>query len=68
MAAILGITPYPMEAEPHSIQKILMLVNGELHKPIDILDLFFHTTPTILLMIKLYRMYVLKIGIEIKEN
>lgn len=61
LAVILGITPYPMEAEPHSIQKITMLINGELSKPIDILDLIFHITPTILLGIKLYRMYVLKL-------
>jgi len=68
LAIVLGITPYPMEAQPHSIQKVIMLFSGELHKGIDILDLFFHTTPTILLLIKLYRMHVLKIDSPVNDK
>jgi hypothetical protein len=40
---------------PHVVEKILMLKNGTLHRPIDIFDLIFHLTPLILLILKLWR-------------
>ena len=43
---------YPM---PHVIEKILMLKDGKLSKPIDIFDLFFHLIPTALLVLKVVR-------------
>ena len=53
VAIILGLAPFsPM---PHAIEKIIMLSEGRLSRPIDIFDLFFHLTPAILLMIKLGR-------------
>ncbi len=46
----------PFVPEPHSIQKIGMLLAGTLSKPIDIFDLFWHFLPLTLLLIRLYRM------------
>ena len=52
-AIFMGLTPFtPM---PHVIEKLTMLVNGQLSRPIDIFDLLFHLSPTILLLIKLGR-------------
>jgi len=45
----------PLAPMPHVVEKIIMLKNGELTKPIDIFDLFYHFVPTILLIIKLKR-------------
>jgi len=45
----------PFMPEPHVWQKIKMLVDGSLIRPIDIFDLFLHGTPFILLGLKLYR-------------
>lgn len=53
----------PFVPEPHLFEKIKMLVAGELVKPLDILDLFWHGVPPILLTIRLYRQFVLKIGV-----
>ena len=43
----------PFAPEPHLWQKLKMLADGTLSKPIDIFDLFMHGTPLVLLMIKL---------------
>lgn len=45
----------PISPMPHVVEKILMLKNWTLHKPLDIFDLFFHLTPLILLIIKTVR-------------
>jgi hypothetical protein len=45
----------PFRPMPHVIEKLIMLKNGSLSKPIDIFDLFYHLTPTILLIIKMVR-------------
>ncbi|HFD32569.1 MAG TPA: RND transporter [Gammaproteobacteria bacterium] len=46
----LGLAPF--NPEPHVLEKITMLLNGELTKPIDMFDLMLHGTPWILLIIK----------------
>lgn len=46
----------PFLPEPHLLEKIRMLFSGELSKPIDIFDLFWHLTPLTLLLIRLYRL------------
>jgi hypothetical protein len=52
-AILLGLAPFaPL---PHLVEKIMMLVDGRLSRPIDIFDLLFHLSPTILLLIKLVR-------------
>lgn len=51
IAVMLALAPfYP---EPHLVEKLRMLGNGELTRPIDIFDLFMHGTPLALLAIKL---------------
>ncbi|THB69761.1 MAG: RND transporter [Desulfovibrio sp.] len=45
----------PVYPEPHAWEKLKMLFAGTLKKPIDIFDLFLHTTPTILLCVKAIR-------------
>ncbi|MBK6607993.1 MAG: hypothetical protein KBF99_04475 [Leptospiraceae bacterium] len=51
-AVLMGLAPFvPM---PHSIEKILLLVKGELTKPIDIFDLLFHLSPLFIIGLKFY--------------
>jgi hypothetical protein len=45
---------YPI---PHFVEKLIMLKNGTLKKPIDIFDLFYHSAPLILLIVKFVRDY-----------
>lgn len=47
----------PFKPMPHVIEKLIMLKNGTLTRPIDIFDLFYHLIPTILLIMKLIRDY-----------
>ena len=60
IAIFLLIAPYPREPMPHLFQKITMLMNGTLSRPIDIFDLFQHGLPITLLVLKLIRMAMLK--------
>lgn len=50
----------PIMPQPHLLQKIQMLVNGELTRPIDIFDLFWHCLFPLLLILKLVRIAQLK--------
>ena len=52
-ALLLGLAPFV--PEPHLWEKLKMLANGELHRPIDIFDLFMHAAPAVLLVVKLAR-------------
>ena len=45
----------PFKPMPHVLEKLIMLKNGTLTKPIDIFDLFYHLLPTIILGLKIYR-------------
>ena len=45
----LGLAPF---APPHIWEKLVMLRNGELSRPIDWFDLFYHGVPWLLLIIK----------------
>ncbi|WP_300455438.1 hypothetical protein [Desulfobacula sp.] len=42
----------PMRPMSHVIEKIIMLTNGTLTRPIDIFDLLFHLFPLMLLVLK----------------
>jgi len=53
-AAILMLLA-PFYPVPHVWEKLLMLKEGTLKKPIDIFDLVFHMAPTIVLLLKLFR-------------
>ena len=54
MCVLLGFAPFI--PEPHIVEKIRILFHGNLKKPLDIFDLFYHSAPFILLVIKLIRM------------
>jgi len=55
IALLLGLAPFFPEFKPHLLEKIKMLVDGSLTKPIDIFDLFMHGTPWVLLGLKTIR-------------
>lgn len=46
----------PFVPEPHLLEKAGMLLAGELSKPLDIFDFFWHLLPLTLLVIRLVRM------------
>lgn len=56
-AAMLGLAPF--QPEPHLVEKLRMLFQGNLGKPTDVFDLFMHGTPLILLTIKAIRQFIL---------
>ncbi len=45
----------PFSPEPHLVEKYHMLMAGNLNKPLDIFDVFWHLLPAALLGIKLIR-------------
>jgi len=50
----LGLAPFA--PEPHVVEKLKMLVDGTLQRPVDIFDLLMHGAPWILLLTRLIRM------------
>ncbi len=54
LTILLGLAPFV--PEPHIVEKLRMLSQGTLRKPIDIFDLFYHAAPFVLLIIKLIRL------------
>ncbi|WP_457648806.1 RND transporter [Profundibacter sp.] len=54
VALLLGLAPFV--PEPHVLEKLRMLMAGELSKPIDIFDLVMHGAPWVLVLAKLARM------------
>ena len=54
VAAILMLLA-PFSPMPHVVEKLIMLKNGNLHRTIDIFDLFFHLVPGILLLLKILK-------------
>ena len=48
IGVLLGLAP--MQPEPHLVEKLRMLGDGELKKAIDIFDLFMHGLPPLLLL------------------
>jgi len=45
----LGLAPY---SPPHLFEKLALLVQGRLVRPIDWFDLFLHSAPWLILMLK----------------
>ena len=43
---------YPM---PHVLEKLIMLKDGTLKRPLDIFDLFYHCIPLLVLILKIIR-------------
>lgn len=58
VAVMLGIAP--LGSQPHLLEKLGMLMNGTLVKPIDIFDLVLHSIFSVLLLIKILRIVVLR--------
>lgn len=50
LALTLGLAPFA--PEPHIVEKLRMLADGSLSRPIDIFDLVLHGTPWVLLVTK----------------
>ncbi|MBF0189474.1 MAG: RND transporter [Magnetococcales bacterium] len=53
VAVLLGGAPFV--PEPHLIEKLRMLAQGTLSRPIDIFDLLMHGTPLVMLLLKFLR-------------
>jgi hypothetical protein len=51
LTIFMGLAPFV--PEPHLVEKVRMLFEGTLRRPLDIFDLFFHLFPLILLILKL---------------
>ena len=45
----------PFRPMPHVVEKLIMLKNGTLSKPIDLFDLFYHLIPSVILILKIMR-------------
>jgi hypothetical protein len=45
----------PFRPMPHVVEKLVMLKNGTLIKPIDVFDLFYHLSPAFLLILKILK-------------
>ncbi len=52
MAALL-LGAMPVVPEPHLFEKVRMLLNGTLVKPVDIFDLFWHGWPILWIVLRL---------------
>ncbi|HSJ48382.1 MAG TPA: RND transporter [Gammaproteobacteria bacterium] len=59
-ALLLGAAPFV--PEPHLVEKLRMLLTGELARPIDVFDLFLHGILPLLLLLKLGRMAAARSG------
>ena len=42
----------PFRPMPHLVEKMIMLQNGALTRPIDLFDVIFHLAPTLILLWK----------------
>jgi len=54
IALTLGLAPFT--PEPHILEKLRMLVAGELTRPLDWFDLVLHGAPWLILLAKILRM------------
>jgi len=50
-AILLGVMP--ITPEPHLVEKMRMLLNGTLVKPVDMFDLFWHGWPLLWIALRL---------------
>jgi hypothetical protein len=56
LLAVLFLGGAPFVPEPHLFEKIRMVGQGTLTKPLDIFDLLYHASPLILLVVKISRL------------
>ncbi|MFC7435383.1 hypothetical protein ACFQNJ_12795 [Hydrogenophaga bisanensis] len=57
IAIALWLAVAPIVPEPHLIEKLRMLSQDTLTRPLDIFDLLLHSAPLVLLGIRLWRMW-----------
>ncbi len=50
----------PITPEPHLIEKLRMLGQGTLTRPLDIFDLCLHSVPIVVLALRLWRQFISK--------
>lgn len=50
VAILLGLAPF--QPEPHLVEKLRMLFQGTLSRPVDIFDLLMHSSPLVLITLK----------------
>jgi hypothetical protein len=55
IAVALWMAFAPFTPEPHLLEKLRMLSNGTLSRPLDMFDLLLHAFPLILLGLRLWR-------------
>jgi len=53
IALLLGLAPF--RPKPHLVEKLQMLAQGTLAKPIDVFDLLLHGIPILVLLLKVIR-------------
>lgn len=53
--AVLTLGLAPFAPEPHIVEKLRMLAQGTLKRPLDIFDLLMHAAPFLLVFAKLVR-------------
>jgi hypothetical protein len=52
----------PITPEPHLVDKVRLLSQGPLTRPLDIFDLFIHTAPLALLALRVWRLVKVRLG------
>jgi len=55
LAVFLGAAP--ISPEPHLVEKLRMLVQGQLVRPLDMFDLAMHGAPIVLVVLKAWRSF-----------
>jgi hypothetical protein len=60
VAAWMGVAP--ITPEPHLVEKVRMLSQGVLTRPLDIFDLFIHTAPLAVLALRVWRLVKARAG------
>lgn len=50
----------PISPEPHLLEKLRMLSQGALVKPLDMFDLLLHSAPIVLLLLRLWRKFMVR--------
>lgn len=61
MGGLLALAPF--QPEPHLVEKVRMLMDGNLKKPIDIFDLLMHSAPLFIIAVKAVRQFVFMKGV-----
>ena len=57
IALVVWMAIAPISPEPHLIEKLRMLSQGTLVRPLDIFDLCLHAAPLLILGLRLWRQF-----------